>query len=210
MNRPFRRRRPGRVLAVLAGLTAVGLGLWGWGLFAFVAALPDRVAEPDRRTDAIVVLTGGSGRLEAALDLLAAGRADRLFVSGVYRGVDVRRLLETFARDPARWGDRVAIGNAMNTTGNAVESAAWARQQGVTSLRLVTADYHMPRSLEEFRARMPGVELVAHPVFPAHVKRDQWWSWPGTAFLLAREYTKFLAAWAFNRLRGLFLGPVKG
>ena len=49
----------------------------------------------------------------------------------------------------------------------------------------------MPRALSELRYAMPGVEIVAHPVFPEQVKAD-WWRYPGTASLLAREYTKYL------------------
>ena len=61
-------------------------------------------------------------------------------------------------------------------------------------MRLVTASYHMPRSLMEFRRVMPDVRLIAHPVFPAHVRIDAWWRWPGTASLLAGEYIKYLVA----------------
>ncbi len=46
----------------------------------------------------------------------------------------------------------------------------------------------------EFRAAMPGAEIVPHPVFPPHVKHRRWYGNPGTAALLAGEYTKFLAA----------------
>ena len=63
-----------------------------------------------------------------------------------------------------------------------------------TSLRLVTAAYHMRRSILEFRRAMPGATIIAHPVFPDAFKRDQWWRWPGTVHLLATEYTKYLAA----------------
>ena len=63
------------------------------------------------------------------------------------------------------------------------------------SIRLVTAAYHMRRSLLELHAAMPGVRIVPHAVFPVTVKSD-WWRWPGTARLIAREYTKFVVAWA--------------
>jgi uncharacterized SAM-binding protein YcdF (DUF218 family) len=76
------------------------------------------------------------------------------------------------------------------------------REQGLRSLRLVTAAYHMPRSLLEFHRVLPGTEIVPHPVFPEHVKQRSWWRWPGSASLFASEYSKYLVALA----RGLFDG----
>ena len=49
------------------------------------------------------------------------------------------------------------------------------------------------------RLDMPGVRIVPHAVFPVTVKSD-WWRWPGTARLIAREYTKFVVAWARQNL----------
>ncbi len=62
-------------------------------------------------------------------------------------------------------------------------------------MRLVTAAYHMPRSLLEFRYAMPNVLIIPHPVFPSHVKQDRWWAYPGTAMLLMSEYNKLIFAW---------------
>ena len=69
---------------------------------------------------------------------------------------------------------------AINTLGNAHETAQWIRSQGFRSLRLVTAWYHMPRSLLEFDRAMPEIDIVAHPVFPEQVKQERWWTWRGT------------------------------
>jgi uncharacterized SAM-binding protein YcdF (DUF218 family) len=85
---------------------------------------------------------------------------------------------------------------ADDTFGNAQETAQWIRGQGFHSLRLVTAWYHMPRSLLEFGRAMPEIDIVAHPVFPAQVKQEHWWAWRGTAVLLISEYVKYLGALA--------------
>jgi uncharacterized SAM-binding protein YcdF (DUF218 family) len=63
----------------------------------------------------------------------------------------------------------------------------------------------MPRSLLEFRRRMPDVKIVPHPVFPDHVKQDEWWRWPGSTHLLVGEYGKYLVA----RLRAFVTGPLQ-
>ena len=86
---------------------------------------------------------------------------------------------------------------------NAAETAAWVQDQGYLSLRLVTATYHMPRSLLEFRRTMPTVEIIAHPVFPETFKRANWWFWPGSASLVVTEYVKYLIA----GLRGAASAP---
>ena len=74
------------------------------------------------------------------------------------------------------------------------------RLHGFRSLRLVTAFYHLPRSLFEFRRAMPDVEIVPNPVFPPVLQDGKWWQRPATASLVVMEYNKYLAA----RLRHAF------
>lgn len=188
-------RRGKRLLKRLGLLFAILFGVWLAGLIQYAGSIPMTVEEPERRTDAIVVLTGGSGRLDEGLNLLADDMGERLFVSGVYQGVDVKTLFKMFQHNPEELETRVGIGTATNTTGNATETAEWIREQGFSSLRLVTASYHMPRSLLEFHHSMPTTDIVSHPVFPEHVKVNEWWAWRGTAGLIAGEYNKFMLAW---------------
>ncbi len=184
-------------------------GLWTIGLVRFVDDIPAAVVDTNTKTGAIVVLTGGSGRVNEGLKLLDRNLAGRLFVSGVYRGLDVRKLLQLARRSPADLADRIGIGNAVDTIENAMETAAWARHNRVQSLRLVTAAYHMPRSLLEFRHAMPAIRIIPNPVFPGHVKLDEWWAWPGTTALFISEYNKFLMAWVRHRSQRFFGAPPK-
>jgi len=204
VRRRIRERAPrfGNLLLVLVGVA----GLWWIGLFRFVEAIPVDIADRVSRTDAIVVLTGGSGRLDVGLDLLEADNASRLFVSGVYKGMEVRRLLNLSKKGRAHLESKINIGNAENTRENADETTAWIAGKGIQTLRLVTAAYHMPRSLLEFNNAMPGVRIVPNPVFPKHVKQERWWLYPGTAMLISSEFNKFLFAWARNWIDHLFLG----
>ena len=156
------------------------------------------------KTSAIVVLTGGSGRVNEGLALLDKDLAVKLFVSGVYRGLDVRKLLQLARRNPTDLESRIGIGNAVDTIENASETASWSSRNHISSLRLVTAAYHMPRSMLEFRHAMPGMRIVPNPVFPDHVKQDEWWAWPGTTALFISEYNKFLMAWVRLRSRQFF------
>jgi len=193
---PLRRR-----LATALALLAAALLAWGGGLAWFASRIPGKVADPDTVTDAIVVLTGGSERLDEGLRLLAAQKARKLFVSGVYRGVEVATLLRVARGAPANLECCIVIGHAADSTyGNALETAEWMAAEKYHSLRLVTAAYHMPRSLFEFRHAMPGIAIVPNPVFPTRVKED-WWAWPGSTDLILAEYHKYLAA----VLRSLFV-----
>ncbi|MEK9725034.1 MAG: YdcF family protein [Rhodospirillaceae bacterium] len=184
-------------------------GLWAIGLVRFVGDIPTAVADANTKTSAIVVLTGGSGRVNEGLELLDRDLAERLFISGVYRGLDVRKLLQLARRKPGDLESRIGIGNAVDTIENASETAAWARSHNVRSLRLVTAAYHMPRSLLEFAHAMPEVRIVPNPVFPDHVKQDEWWAWPGTTALFVSEYNKFLMACVRQRSQRFFGPPAK-
>lgn len=198
--RRFRRSIPSRLGHRLFAVVVVAVVVWVFGLFQFAAWIPSGVVDRTSRTDAIVVLTGGSRRLSKGLDLLSQGLSDNLFVSGVYQGIDVRKLLKIVKRKPEDLEQRINIGVAVNTTGNASETRIWMAERKFRSLRLVTAAYHMPRSLLEFRYAMPSLTIIAHPVFPENVKRDRWWAWPGTATLVISEYNKFLFAWVRHGL----------
>jgi len=203
-----RRRGSKRVPLIgnLALLMFALAGIWTIGLFKFAQTIPDTVEDRNTRTDAIAVLTGGSGRLDEGLELLSQDMAERLFVSGVHKSNDVRNLLDHSKRRPTDLQSRIVIGNAINTVGNADETAAWSHRENVKSLRLVTGAYHMPRSLLEFAHAMPEVSLIPHPVFPARVKLQNWWTYPGTAALITSEFNKFLLAWTRHGVEFLLMG----
>lgn len=188
-------RLPLRLLRRAALLLLILYAVWLAGLFWFAHSIPDEVADSETVTDAVVVLTGGSLRVQSGLALLAAGKAQKLFISGVYHSTDVAALLRVSRQSPEHVACCIVLGHeADNTLGNALETAQWMRQEGFHSLRLVTASYHMPRSLLEFSRAMPDVRIIAHPVFPENVKQDHWWAWPGTASLIVAEYNKYLLA----------------
>ena len=175
--------------------------IWAGGFIWFASELPDDVEDPNSATDGVVVLTGGSDRLESGLDLLAAGKANKLFVSGVHQLTSVAQLQRLLQREPDMFECCVVLGkSAENTAGNASETSDWAVAEGFHSLRVVTAAYHMPRSILAFRRAMPDALLIAHPVFPPHVKLAQWWRWPGTAGLIATEYSKYLLSLVWFRI----------
>ena len=186
-----RRRRFGAGLAVLVA----ALFLAGFVAFVMAAVAPPAPAEG--RTDAIVVLTGGSERVATGFRLLAAGRADRMLISGAHPEAGLAQIAAAARFDAAAFAGRVDVGHAAaSTRGNAAEIAAWARAGRVRSLRIVTAGYHMPRAMLELRRAMPDHALVPHPV-PSAALRDPGALWrPGVWALLGGEYLRVLAAHA--------------
>lgn len=188
--KPRQRRRRGRWLRRLAALVLCAMLLWliGFGWFiALVAA--ERPIVPLPHAGGIVVLTGGRERMKAGLELLMAGAAPRLLVSGAGAGTDLADFTPRDGINAAGLAGRITLGHrAATTRGNARETARWANRHDITSLIVVTADYHMPRALLELRRRMPGLVLLAEPVRPpalAHL--DRW----RIVRLLAVEFTKY-------------------
>jgi hypothetical protein len=187
-----------RYIIVGCGLMAT---LWFAGLWLFVDTIKT-MHEPDpqsdnQSTDAVVVLTGGSERLATGLAILKDARASKLLISGVHPGLTLDRLpVSKLLYDCC-----ITIGHeAESTFGNAEETRNWMMAENFHSLRVVTANYHMPRSLMIFHALMPETILIPHPVQPDSVKLDQWWAHSGTASLLVTEYNKFLFAWLRTRV----------
>ena len=193
-RRAGRRRLP--VFRLLLMAVSVGSLVWASGLYRFSQLIPQPLPDNQVATDAIVVLTGGAGRVGEGLSLLERSLAKKLFVSGVYRGVDVQELLKVARRAPGNLECCIALGYAAdNTRGNARETADWMRRENISSIRIVTASYHMPRSLLEFRRALPAdVRIVPHPVFPDGFPTESWWRNVSAMRLAISEYHKYLLA----------------
>lgn len=207
-------RRLSLLKLTIALLLALIVLFWG-GLLSFVdkvSALPDA---DERETDGIVVLTGGNARLATALKLLEQNKAKRLLVSGVAPGTTKQAVAQALA--PSLPGSDLApilecctdLGfEAIDTAGNALEAASWAQDYRYTTLRLVTANYHMPRALVEFRRRLPEARITAHPVRSDYVRVEGWWQRRAALVFLGLEYSKYLAALIRGRLDGSLQGPL--
>lgn len=175
--------------------------VWLPGLVWFYQLIPTQADFPDPGvpTDAIVVLTGGMGRIEQGVELLKQDRAKMLLVSGVDKdvkpeelvaeyGIDIHHpvLSDGISRMVLDYGPR-------DTVGNARETAKWMRENDLHSLRLVTSSYHMPRSMLEFRHAMPDVVILPSPVFPEWNALDHVVLVPrGSLRLILLEYHKYV------------------
>ena len=151
----------------IAGIAALGVLLAFGASFAWFVHQVDQPGEAPPHTDGIVAFTGGPERVETALRLMAEGRADHLLLSGIGGGAELTELAHRAGVDPLPLATRVTIGRSATTTrGNAAETAAWARANGIHSLLVVTASYHMPRAIAELARALPETQLYPLPVVP--------------------------------------------
>jgi uncharacterized SAM-binding protein YcdF (DUF218 family) len=164
------------------------------GLASFIlTVLVMSPTPPDVKTDGIVVLTGGADRVRTGLDLLAAGQAPQLLVSGVHKNAALNDLATKARVNAATLPCCITLGfKALDTVGNAQETAEWARQHNIARLRVVTATYHMPRAILEMKRAMPHVWLVIHPVRPESFSPLR----PSGLRLLLTEYHKTIVTTA--------------
>ena len=180
-----------RTVLLLAGAVSVALVV---GFIAFAVKVVDATPPADPKAEGIVVLTGGSDRIDGALRLLAEHRASRLLISGVNPSVGTDALAGTLSADlEAMLTCCADLGHAArDTIGNATETHDWAAENGYRSLIVVTSAYHMPRSLAELSDAMPGVELIPYPISNPELHLGDWWNNEDALALLVREYGKYL------------------
>jgi uncharacterized SAM-binding protein YcdF (DUF218 family) len=176
-------------------IIAVIVALYIGGFVLFTALLPSAPGGP-LKADAIVALTGGDERLDKATALLEQGAGKRLLISGANKTA-TREEIKKLSGGGRRFDCCADIGyDAEDTYGNAEETASWVAAHGFKSLIVVTAAYHMPRSLRVFSSMMPHVTLIADPVEIESF--GEWWTHPRKLELLHFEYLKYLTSFVMT------------
>jgi uncharacterized SAM-binding protein YcdF (DUF218 family) len=171
---------------VISRLIALCVILWGLGFAIFALTLPRPAG--DQQTDAIVVLTGGPGRLDRGLTMLAQHRAQRLLVSGADRTVRKKELAVRTSRPLALFDCCVDLGQeSVDTRTNATETAKWLLAHHYRSARLITTDWHMPRAHSDLDRALSGNAAGKGIVIIPDAVRSQ----PGLMTLFT-EYHKYL------------------
>lgn len=161
-------------------LSALAL-LWVLGFIIFILALP--TAADDRQTDAVIVLTGGQGRVQRGIDILERRRATRLFISGVGHDISLEILADSYHVPRDLVACCIDIGRtASDTRSNAVEVADWIKLRGYHNVRIVTNNWHMTRALLELHQALPPSIIVTPDAVEV----------PPTLGILFQEYNKYL------------------
>lgn len=193
--------RPGRATVILrlvfffTSFCVVMLGA-GFLLFATHVGNLETPADPSP-ADAIIVLTGGSARVETGVELLKAGKGQRLLISGVNPMARVEDLRRATGGDRELFACCVDIDHAaLDTIGNAEESARWVTEHAFASVILVTNNYHMPRSLMEMRRYLGELNLQPYPVVTGRLNGAEWLRQPTALRVLFTEYLKLIGSFA--------------
>ena len=161
---------------------ALLLMAWILGFAWFGLWLP-RAAAAATRTDGVVVLTGGEGRIERGLTVLASQSADRMLISGVDRDVKRGELEALYPKQAAQFECCVDLGfKAVDTRSNALETARWVARNKAQSIRLVTSDWHMRRARLELDMLIDPKVTVVEDAVPTNPSMT----------MLVTEYHKYM------------------
>ena len=167
--------------------------LWFAGFLWFTLTLPGPAADDDDSSRVVVVPTGAAGRIERGLEILAVDDARVMLVTGVDPEVKPGEFAAQFEVPMDVMQCCVVLGfDAVDTRGNATETAEWLKAKNITKIRLVTTDWHMRRAANELRLKLPtSIEIVEDAVPSEPSLR-----------ILFLEYHKYYA----SRISGLWRG----
>lgn len=166
---------------MIVRLFSVALIGWMLGFAWFAIFLPQPL--DGRPTDAIVVLTGGAGRIDRGIALLEEGAAKRMLISGVDRSVRPSELAAQYKAPEKLFACCITLGReAIDTRSNAIETARWLERRDFKTVRLITTDWHMRRAALELRQALPGRVTLVYDAVPSRPSLT----------MLAREYNKYL------------------
>ena len=186
---------PNSIQTALLGLLVV-LGLALASFQKFVLTLPNDDTTPPAPIDGLVVATGGQLRIQKGVELLAGGKADRMLISGVGKGISKELLKENLAisNRQARFFDCcVEIEfTATDTNGNAQATFEWMQKHALDDILLVSANYHLPRAELIFKQYLPENSVYFQAVNPPDLKLSAWHSNWQTTRLLLKEYLKYI------------------
>jgi len=167
---------------MLRRLASLLLVVWSLGFVLFAVTLPRAAGE--EASDAVIVLTGGEGRIARGLDVLQQGQARRMLVSGVDPEVKPQEFQAEY-KVPARlMGCCITLGyESVDTRSNAREAAQWIARHHPRSVRLVTSDWHMRRAAWEIRRVIPPNIAIVEDAVPTRPSLN----------ILFVEYNKLIA-----------------
>ena len=154
--------------------------IWMLGFAWFALLLPQPA--PIAQTGAVVVLTGGANRIDRGLEILKSGKSKKMLISGVDRDVKPRELAAQYPGSAKYFTCCIALGfQSVDTRSNALETAAWVKRKKVTSIRLVTHDWHMRRARFELDRALPNNIAVTNDAVSTHASLS----------VLFKEYNKY-------------------
>lgn len=203
IRRILRRFRPISVI-LLSCIVVLAIGF-----FIFSEKVSNMFPPADLQpADGIIVLTGGKARLDVAIELLKEKKGQRLLISGVHPTTNKKALQRVTIANEALLNCCIDLDrSALNTIGNATESAQWIRTHNYKRVIVVTNNYHMPRSILELSRLMDNVEFIPYPVVNSDLRNTNWVIQGDIIRVLVTEYIKYLGALFHLTELSYFGGP---
>lgn len=166
---------------MITRLAALLVLAWALGFAWFALLLPQPL--DGRKTDAIVVLTGGAGRLDRGITLMQEGAAKRMLISGVDRAVKPHELAIRYHVPDGLFDCCITLGReAIDTRSNGIETAQWLKRRGYDTVRIITSDWHMRRAAFELQQALPTNVVLFYDAVPSQ---------PSFSILFV-EYNKYM------------------
>jgi uncharacterized SAM-binding protein YcdF (DUF218 family) len=139
-----------------------------WWLILLFNIFPKKIYGVDEisktENSAIIVLTGGKGRIDKGIELFDENYGEYLFISGVFKESELE-LKDDINKQ--RVNDNCCViydKKATNTKENALEVERWlSENSNIERLILVSSYYHLPRSYIIFNKAISDKEIVLVP-----------------------------------------------
>lgn len=175
-------------LLKLAMFLSVTFVIWLIGLFIFIISMEGDKHE-NNKADVVLILTGGSERLNEGFKIFKSTGAKRIIISGVGEGVkksDFSKYFSLYSIDP----NLVILGKtALDTVGNALEANIFMQTNDYKNMLVVTSIYHLPRTKVVFTLENPDIDVSYHCVISNKYLSRSW----SNMLLIILEYNKTLA-----------------
>lgn len=115
--------------------------------------------------DAVVILTGGRGRIKNGIELAHKLGCKRILISGVNVRTNLKDIQKTQLRQTKHEGLTIDVGyTAKNTLENSKEALYWCEENSIKSVAIVTSDYHLPRAKIEFANHKNNIKISFYGV----------------------------------------------
>lgn len=168
------------------------------GLIAFIILVKSNFSQERilfQGTKSVVVATGGSNRILKGINLVEDNIDRRMLITGVGKGIsknDIAKAIKANKKQSNILKCCVDLDlTAVNTQGNAMKASEWLKKNDSKNSFLVTANYHMPRLILEFKRVNPKINLNIIPVKPDLDPINKMYL-PNNFILISKEYLKFL------------------
>jgi uncharacterized SAM-binding protein YcdF (DUF218 family) len=145
---------------------------------------------PSDSADAVVVLTGGRGRIAEGYNAWRAQAGRDLCILGAGKGASLAQILPVADALSDEERSRILVeGWSTNTLENAFSARSVSEDRKYSSIILVTSDYHIPRAYYLFRKILPpGIDISVLRVSSDKGSPEMVWRWARMHFTEGWKY----------------------